>query len=136
VITDALEPFGMTGSRAEHISIRGANVLFSPKIALALGIAFHELATNAVKYGAFSNETGSVSIDWETRETTEGRRLVLGWHEKNGPLVVQPLRRGFGSRMIETGLSQAVGGTVHLEYPAEGLLCVMNFPAPSVAPNG
>lgn len=136
VISDALEPFGMTGRRAEHIAITGSNVLFPPKIALALSIAFHELATNAVKYGAFSNETGSVSIDWETRETTEGRRLLLRWQEKNGPLVAQPLRRGFGSRMIETGLSQAVGGTVHLEYPAEGLLCVMNFPAPSVAPNG
>ncbi|QND51685.1 PAS domain-containing protein [Phyllobacterium sp. 628] len=136
VITDALEPFGITGGRAERIIIKGGNVLFSPKIALALSIAVHELATNAVKYGAFSNETGSVSIGWEIKEALDGRRLHLKWQEKNGPVVAQPLRRGFGSRMIETGLAHEVGGTVRLEYPTEGLLCTMNFPAPSVDPNG
>ncbi|QND54515.1 PAS domain-containing protein (plasmid) [Phyllobacterium sp. 628] len=136
VITDALEPFGITGGRAERIVIKGSNILFSPKIALALGIAFHELATNAVKYGAFSNDTGSVSIDWEVEEMAEGRRLLLKWQEANGPAVAQPLRRGFGSRMIETGLAHEIGGTVRLEYPPEGLQCTVTFPVPKASADG
>ncbi|MBZ3695456.1 MULTISPECIES: HWE histidine kinase domain-containing protein [Phyllobacterium] len=136
VIADALEPFGMTGDRAERIVIKGSNILFSPKIALALGIAFHELATNAIKYGAFSDETGSVTITWDIKDASEGRRLVLRWQEKGGPVVAQPLRRGFGSRMIETGLAQELDGIVRLEYPAEGVLCTMNFPVSEAPPHG
>nr|WP_246485365.1 sensor histidine kinase [Aminobacter carboxidus] len=64
LIKAALEPFGITNGRSEHFVITGNNIRVSPKVTLALGIAFHELATNAVKYGAFSNSFGPVLISW------------------------------------------------------------------------
>ena len=72
VVRDALEPFGVTDGRAERLVITGENIRFSTKAALALGIAFNELATNAAKYGALSNDKGSIRIDW----TIERHRRV------------------------------------------------------------
>src|SRR6202166_4316107 len=103
VINDALEPFGVTDGRAERIVIVGENIRFSPKAALVLGIAFNELATNAVKYGALSNGTGSVRIKWTMEPVAEGSQLLLRWHEKDGPPVTPPSHRGFGSRGIGGG---------------------------------
>ena len=75
VVNDAMEPFGVADGRAERIVITGKNIRFPPKAALALGIAFNELATNAVKYGAFSNEAGSILIAWTIEPRPEGDRL-------------------------------------------------------------
>ena len=77
LVNEALEPFGVADGRAERFVITGENIRFPPKAALALGIAFHELATNAVKYGAFSNEAGSILIAWTIEPTPEGDRLIL-----------------------------------------------------------
>ena len=84
LINAALEPFGVSNGRAEHFVITGRNIRVSPKAALALGIAFHELATNAVKYGAFSNKAGSVAIEWTIEPKPKGDRIVLCWGEKDG----------------------------------------------------
>ena len=100
-----MEPFGVANGRAERFLITGENIRFPPKAALALGIAFHELATNAVKYGAFSNEAGSILIAWTIEPRPEGNRLILRWQEKDGPPVTPPSRKGFGSRVIERGLA-------------------------------
>jgi two-component sensor histidine kinase len=97
---------------------------------LALGIAFHELATNAVKYGAFSNEAGSILIAWTIEPKPEGNRLILQWEEKDGPPVTPPSRKGFGSRVIERGLGHELQGTVNLDYRADGVVCTINIPAP------
>ena len=70
--------------------ITGENIRFPPKAALALGIAFNELATNAVKYGAFSNGAGSILIEWTIEPTPQGSRLMLHWQEKDGPPVTPP----------------------------------------------
>ena len=96
----------------------------------ALGIAFNELATNAVKYGAFANETGSILIAWTLEPKAEGNRLVLHWQEKDGPPVTPPSRKGFGSRVLERGLAHELEGTVHLDYRPSGVVCTMNIPAP------
>lgn len=130
VVTDALEPFRVLDGWAERIVITGKDIRIPPGSALALGLAFNELATNAVKYGAFSNETGSVLIEWEREETPEGSRLILRWRENGGPPVKPPSRKGFGSRMIEHGLAHELQGTVELDYPPEGAICTMNIPAP------
>jgi PAS domain S-box-containing protein len=129
VINDALEPFGVTDGRAERIVIVGDNIRFSPKAALVLGIAFNELATNAVKYGALSNGTGSVRIKWTMEPAVEGSQLLLHWQEKDGPPVTPPSHRGFGSRVIERGVAHELEGTVHLDYQSDGLICTMTFPA-------
>jgi PAS domain S-box-containing protein len=136
IVDDALEPFAVSGSRAERIVIHGENIRFPPKAALALGIAFNELATNAVKYGAFSNATGSIVIEWQTKSTPEGRRVVLHWQEKGGPPVTPPSQKGFGSRVIERGLAHELEGTVQLDYPPGGVVCTMDIPAPGGALNG
>ncbi|CAN5370934.1 hypothetical protein BH10PSE9_BH10PSE9_17110 [soil metagenome] len=138
VVNDALEPFLVAGGRAARFVVRGKNIRFPPKAALALGIAFNELATNAVKYGAFSNETGSILIEWsiESSSPSEGDRLVLRWQEKDGPPVTPPTRKGFGSRVLESGLARELEGTVHLDYGPAGLVCTINVPAPPGARDG
>jgi PAS domain S-box-containing protein len=129
IVHDALEPFSVTDGRTERIVIVGENIRFSPKAALVLGIAFNELATNAVKYGALSNATGSVRIKWTMEPVLEGSQLLLQWQEKDGPPVTPPSHKGFGSRVIE-GVAHELEGTVHLDYQSDGLICTMTFPAP------
>jgi PAS domain S-box-containing protein len=128
LLRDALEPFGVDG-KAERIAIKGENIRFPPESALALGILFNELATNAVKYGALSSATGSIHVEWKPEPTAQGSRLILHWQEKGGPPVTQSLRKGFGSRVIEHGLD-ALGATVHLDYLPTGLSCTMSIPVP------
>ena len=79
VVMDALEPFRVADEHAERIVIAGENVRLPPRTALALGIAFNELATNAFKYGALSNRTGSVLIESKIKPTPDGDRLILHW---------------------------------------------------------
>ena len=133
LVDAALEPFGIANGRRERFVIEGQTVHLPPKATLALGIAFHELATNAVKYGAFSNDTGTILITWAIEPAPESNRLVLRWQEKDGPQVAPPSRRGFGSQVIERGLAHELEGTASLEYRAEGLLCTIDIPAPQAA---
>jgi two-component sensor histidine kinase len=130
IVHDALEPFGVSGGRADRIAITGENIRFPPKSALALGIAFNELATNAVKYGALSNAAGSIQIEWTVETTPAGQGLLLIWKEKNGPPVTPPAHKGFGSRVIERGLAHELEGTTHLDYRPDGFVCTMHIPLP------
>jgi len=113
-----------------RMSFDGEDVRISPKTALALALAMHELSTNAVKYGAWSNDGGIVSIDWHIRDD----RLQLRWRETGGPAVVPRTRRGFGSRLIERGLAGELGGQVSLHFEPEGVRCVIDAPMTFVAP--
>lgn len=123
---EALEPFGVSVGRADRLEIRGDNIRLRPKVALALGMAFHELATNAVKYGALSNDEGTVQLAWTL---SGGGRLRLTWVEQNGPPVSPPSRKGFGSRLIESGLAYELDGEVQISYPSEGVVCSIEMPA-------
>ncbi len=136
VVKSALEPFGIANGRSERFKVTGTNVRFSPKAALALGIAFHELATNAVKYGAFSGETGCVRIGWTIEPAPKGDRLILSWSEENGPPVTPPSKKGFGSRVIERGLAHELGGATNLDYRPDGVVCTIDIPAPQAAGDG
>jgi PAS domain S-box-containing protein len=127
---DAMEPFGVSGGRADRIVITGENIRFPPKAALALSIAFNELATNAVKYGALSNAVGSILIGWTMETTAAGKRLLLSWTEKGGPEVTLPAHKGFGSRVLERGLTHELEGMVNLDYRPGGLVCTMDIPLP------
>jgi PAS domain S-box-containing protein len=136
LVRESLAPFSVTEGRTERFTIEGEKVRLSPKAALALGIAFNELATNAVKYGAFSNEAGSISIKWLLDHRPEGRWLHLNWREKGGPPVTPPTRKGFGSRVIEQGLSHELGGKVELDYRPAGIVCTIDVPAPVAVLDG
>jgi two-component sensor histidine kinase len=130
LVNEAMEPFGVANGRTERLVITGKNIRLPPNVTLALGIAFHELATNAVKYGAFSNEAGSILLAWTIEPRPEGDRLILCWQEKDGPPVTPPTRKGFGSRVIERGLPHELQGTVNLDYRGDGMVCTINIPAP------
>lgn len=136
IVHDAVEPFVVSGDRTDRIVIRGENVRFAPKAALSLGVAFNELVTNAVKYGALSNEAGSILIEWTTKNVPGGRRLDLIWQEKDGPSVTPPARKGFGSRVIERGLAHELEGKVDLDFRPDGLVCTMSIPLPGAARDG
>lgn len=112
-VLDALTP-GAGGVRFE-----GPEVQLTAKAALAISMAFHELGTNALKYGALSRPGGSVDVAWRL----DGDRLTIIWREQGGPPVTPPTRRGFGSRLLERGLAGELGGRVALRYEPEGLVC-------------
>jgi two-component sensor histidine kinase len=89
-----------------------------------LHLVFHELATNAIKYGALSSVAGSVDISWNVRATGTGRQtLAIMWTEQGGPQVAQPQRRGFGSRLITRALREY--GNVCLDFDESGVACYM-----------
>jgi len=129
VVNAALEPFKNASGSAERFQLDGPEVRLPPKATLALGIAFHELATNAVKYGAFSNENaGRVAVDWSLDGAPAGDRLRIRWQESGGPPVAPPDHRGFGSQVLERGLAHELSGTVKLDYRREGVACLIDLP--------
>jgi PAS domain S-box-containing protein len=136
IVIDALEPFGVSGTLDKRLVVTGDNIRLSPRVTLALGIAFNELATNAAKYGAFSNEAGSIEITWTVVPSLKGDRLILSWMEKAGPPVSPPSHKGFGMQVIERGLAQELEGSVNLDFQATGLVCTLDFPAPRGARGG
>ena len=136
LVVESLAPFSTPAGRAERFTIEGENIKLSPKAVLALGIAFNELATNAVKYGAFSNDAGTIAIDWKLDDRADGRWLCLHWREHNGPPVLPPTRKGFGTRVIEQGLAHELDGKVGLDYAPDGVVCTVYVPAPRVILDG
>ncbi|TPG12824.1 HWE histidine kinase domain-containing protein [Sphingomonas oligophenolica] len=128
LVDTALHPFEVIAGRPERFTVVGENVRLSPKTTLSLAIAIHELATNAVKYGAFSNDAGTIAIDWTVVPDTAGDRLVLRWQERDGPAVTPPSRKGFGSWVIERGLAHELGGKVTLDYHSHGVACTIDIP--------
>ena len=96
---------------------------------MAISLAMHELTTNAVKYGALSNNSGMVSIHWKIVEE-QGRQLVIEWVERGGPPVVQPSKRGFGSRLLER-MTASEGGRASRTFEPEGLTCTLTLPLQS-----
>ena len=122
IVARAIEPFAEDGS--ERFSIRGPELRLKPKGALALAMALQELATNAAKYGALSSSAGQVQIRW----TLERGLMHFCWTERGGPPVAPPLRRGFGSRLIERTLAQDLNGEVAVSFEREGVVCAVAAP--------
>jgi PAS domain S-box-containing protein len=122
VVTQLLNVHGR-----QRFEIDGPDVRLSPKSALALTLALHELATNAAKYGALSIPTGKVTIKWGVEQKAIPS-LAFRWQEQYGPAVSQPSRKGFGSQLIERVLAFELGGQVHIAYPPEGAVCEIIAP--------
>lgn len=114
-----------------RVRLEGPPVLLSPKGALSLAMAFHELATNACKYGPLSGEKGGVDVTWRVEAALEPR-LQIRWTERGGPVVSEPTRRGFGSKLLERGLAGELRGRVVLAFPPEGLICTIEAPVAKV----
>lgn len=112
-------------SQTEQVDASGPPAMLSPKQALSLSLALHELATNALKYGALSSDQGRVSIRWDAGAPGSDEAFVFSWAERGGPPVAPPRRRGFGSRLIKTSLAQDFGGTVDLDFCPGGVVCTL-----------
>jgi len=106
-----------------RISIAGPEILLSPKLALTMALLFHELATNAAKYGALSHSGGKISVRWSRLDPW----LNLEWRESDGPPVIAPTHRGFGTRLFLRSLDQ-FGGKVDATFASSGLVCKLSVP--------
>ncbi len=120
VINLVLQPYLL--NNPERIRMSGPRVPLSPRLAVVLSMIVHEIATNAAKYGALSNDTGTVRLDWEIIEETSGQKLRLIWAESGGPHVVAPVQRGFGSRLIERSARDQLGGEATVDFLPHGVV--------------
>ena len=115
-------------SEPERASVAGPEMIVSPAGAVALGLVLHELATNAVKYGALSDAAGKVAVSWMIMAEGADRHVRLEWHESGGPLVETMERKGFGTGLIKGQVERALNGSLALTYGAECFAAVMTIP--------
>jgi two-component sensor histidine kinase len=120
VIDRVLQPYLL--NNPERMRMSGPKVPLSPRLAVVLSMILHEIATNAAKYGALSNETGTVRLDWEVLKENFRRKLRLVWTEAGGPHVVAPVQRGFGSRLIERSARDQLGGEATVDFLPRGVV--------------
>ena len=123
VIARVLQPYLL--NNPERVRMFGPPVPLSPRLAVVLSMIVHEIATNAAKYGALSNDTGTVTLDWEVIEESNGRKLRLLWTEAGGPHVTAPVQRGFGSRLIERSARDQLGGEATIDFLPRGVVCTL-----------
>jgi two-component sensor histidine kinase len=125
ILSAELRPYDVA-----RISIEGAEVLLPPKLALTMALLFHELATNAAKYGALSHSPGAISVRWEQSDSW----LNLEWRESGGPQVAPPKQRGFGTRLFMRALEQ-FGGKADATFASTGLICKLSVPLSDLTPS-
>jgi PAS domain S-box-containing protein len=116
----------------DQIAIEGPAVALRPEAAQNLGLALHELAVNAAKFGSLSVPNGHVSITWGRRDNADGSGLALDWREELGPKVKIRRKKGFGSMVIERNLVRALDAEVRLEFDPDGLRCHIIIPASQI----
>ncbi|MEW5685638.1 MAG: sensor histidine kinase [Pseudomonadota bacterium] len=125
IAAQAAQPF-LVGLGEGRIRLSGPSIRVPPKTAIAIALALHELATNAVKYGALSVPEGHVEFSWEISRSGRRRDLHAAWREVDGPHVSPPTRAGFGTRLIQRGLAADLNGQVEIAYPASGVICTID----------
>jgi two-component sensor histidine kinase len=126
VVARVLQPFLLNSP--DRIRMNGPTVPLSPLLAVVLSMIVHEIATNAAKYGALSNETGTVTLDWEVTTDMPKPQLRLIWTESGGPPVTAPVQRGFGSRLIERSASDQLGGEATVDFLPRGVVYTISCP--------
>ncbi|HUE63550.1 MAG TPA: PAS domain S-box protein [Rhizomicrobium sp.] len=122
LIEDELAPYRR--SETSNTSLSGPLVILSPRCALNMALAIHELATNAAKHGALSAPRGRVIATWE--RTNDG--VLLEWREQGGPAISSPRRKGFGHLLLEQALQHELGSNVSMDFRPEGLKCTILIP--------
>src|SRR5579863_3485369 len=122
------EMLGYNAREGEQLRVSGPPVRFQPKAAETFALAIHELATNAIKYGALSQPKGKVDVSWRVDEAADPPQLVLDWREKGGPSVGAPQRKGFGTELLEKTLAFELKGKTTLNFDPSGLHCIIAIP--------
>ena len=112
-----------------RVRFEGPSLKFTPAAAQTIGMALHELATNAIKFGALSNSEGTVVVNWSVTPDGSNRRFVMCWRERGGPTVMPPQRQGFGYSVIVRMVEHALDAVADLAYPSTGLDWRINAPA-------
>jgi PAS domain S-box-containing protein len=123
IFADELAPY--TNKDANNVRLAGTNISLNPRCALTLGLAVHELVTNAAKYGALSTTEGCVRVHWSMANDL----LHIEWREEGGPRVDQPERSGFGRLLLERALASDLKGAVRMDFAPDGLHCVIEIPS-------
>lgn len=120
---------------AERVAVSGPEVILGPRRARTFSLLVHELATNAVKYGALSGAQGSVAIRWSADDAGAGARFRFQWRERGGPPVTPPSRRGFGHNLLERAAALDFGGAPRFEFAPDGLIYEIDAPLPPIISN-
>jgi PAS domain S-box-containing protein len=120
----------------EQVALQGDDVALKPEAAQNLGLALHEMAVNAEKFGALSSADGRVSIVWRRRTGSDGDALEIDWRELFGPKVKPRRKKGFGTMVIEGSLSRALDAEVKMVFDSEGLQCHIVIPARQILATG
>ncbi|PSC03385.1 histidine kinase [Alsobacter soli] len=126
LLSESLKPFRR--GDGQHVLLHGQDVQLPPQHALTVNLIIHELATNAAKYGALASDGGRIFVDWTVEDRGGADHLHLTWREQDGPPVKEPLKRGFGSTLIQRSVGFELGGTVSLRFPQTGVVCELDFP--------
>ena len=121
---------------SEQVTLKGDDVALKPEAAQNLGLALHELAVNAAKFGALSAPDGRVSIVWRRRTGSDGDALEIDWREQSGPKVKPRRKKGFGSMVIEGNLARGLDAKVEMKFDAAGLQCHIVIPARQILAAG
>lgn len=119
----------------DRVEVSGESIVLVPTAAQAVGMALHELGTNAVKFGALSDDSGKVAVAWWMEPGEIGQDLVIAWRESGGPAVAAPEYAGFGTAIIERITGQSVGGKVQTAYDPSGLTWELRAPAELLVAN-
>jgi two-component sensor histidine kinase len=125
IIRYSLAPYA---GREDRIQIKGPPIEVGARDVALLHMSFHELAANAAKYGALSVPGGRLSVAWKTMSDERGEALELSWSEAGGPIVRPPVRRGFGSTLVEQALPSEFAGEAKLTFPPQGVVFMMRLP--------
>lgn len=128
LVQNQLAPFAESGSTGIRVS--GPDIYLSPKVTETLGLALHELATNAVKYGALSVPQGKIDVSWdlEKKDGATSELLRLNWLERDGPSVTPPNRKGFGHTVFERIVARSLNGDLKVDFTPAGLIWNLSIP--------
>ena len=115
-------------SGGQTLNCSGPKLELKPRVAVQLGLALHELGTNARKYGALKVPEGRLSVTWRVADRGSDHELELKWVESGGPTVSQPTGEGLGTLLIERGLRHSLGGEARMIFAPTGVICEMRVP--------
>ncbi len=113
---------------SDRVSIKGGDLALNREPAIAMELVFHELVTNAVKYGALSNDTGTIAVKWKSVDKLDRVHALIEWIESGGPTVEGNRQCGFGSMLIHSSIEHDLAGKVEMQFEPDGLRCFIEFP--------
>jgi PAS domain S-box-containing protein len=121
IVEAEIAPYAFRNGPDDNVSIAGRDIVVAPRIAESLALVFHELATNAAKYGAMSTPRGRVAVEWRVAGSRKRPKLEIAWTEREGPPVAKPETSGLGRKLIEKELRHGLGASTRLDFRRSGI---------------